>query len=89
LLSSGREGWQGSECGQPGVDVRATKWYNSYTNEVRLRSTQEPEVEEESQTGDCFEEAREIFTRPYYQDQRSDLPEQYRAIGWVETSSIR
>jgi uncharacterized DUF497 family protein len=30
-----------------------------------------------------FEEAREIFSRPYYLDQRSDLPEQYRAIGWV------
>jgi uncharacterized DUF497 family protein len=29
------------------------------------------------------EEAQEIFARPYYQDQRSDLPEQYRAIGWV------
>lgn len=24
-----------------------------------------------------------MFSRPYYQDQRSDLPEQYRAIGWV------
>jgi uncharacterized DUF497 family protein len=30
-----------------------------------------------------FEEAQEIFSRPYYQDQRSDVPEQYRAIGWV------
>jgi uncharacterized DUF497 family protein len=30
-----------------------------------------------------FEEAQEIFTQPYYQDQRSDDPEQYRAIGWV------
>lgn len=30
-----------------------------------------------------FEEAQEMFERPYYQDQRSDLPEQYRAIGWV------
>ena len=30
-----------------------------------------------------FEEVREVFARPYYQDQRSDLPEQYRAIGWV------
>ena len=30
-----------------------------------------------------FEEAQEIFARPYYLDQRSDLPEQYRAIGWV------
>jgi uncharacterized DUF497 family protein len=30
-----------------------------------------------------FEEAREVFEHPYYQDQRSDDPEQYRAIGWV------
>ena len=30
-----------------------------------------------------FEEVQELFSRPYYQDQRSDLPEQYRAIGWV------
>lgn len=32
-----------------------------------------------------FEEAQEIFTRPYYLDQRSELPEQLRAIGWVGT----
>lgn len=30
-----------------------------------------------------FEEAREMFGHPYYQDRRSDDPEQYRAIGWV------
>ena len=30
-----------------------------------------------------FEEAQKIFSHPYYLDQRSDLPEQYRAIGWV------
>ena len=30
-----------------------------------------------------FEEAQEIFSHPYYLDQRSDLREQYRAIGWV------
>lgn len=30
-----------------------------------------------------FEEVQEIFMHPYYLDQRSDLPEQYRAIGWV------
>ena len=30
-----------------------------------------------------FEEVQQIFARPYYLDQRSDLPEQYRAIGWV------
>ncbi|HTJ29731.1 MAG TPA: BrnT family toxin [Acidobacteriaceae bacterium] len=31
-----------------------------------------------------FEEAQQIFSRPHYVDQCSDLPEQYRAIGWVE-----
>jgi uncharacterized DUF497 family protein len=31
-----------------------------------------------------FEEAKEIFDHAYYQDQRSDDPEQYRAIGWVQ-----
>jgi uncharacterized DUF497 family protein len=30
-----------------------------------------------------FEEAQEIFSHPYYLDQRSEVPEQYRAIGWV------
>jgi uncharacterized DUF497 family protein len=30
-----------------------------------------------------FEEVQEIWTHPYYLDQRSDYPEQYRAIGWV------
>lgn len=30
-----------------------------------------------------FEEAQEMFSRPYWLDQRSDVPEQYVAIGWV------
>ena len=30
-----------------------------------------------------FEEAQELWSKPYYLDQRSDRPEQYRAIGWV------
>ncbi len=30
-----------------------------------------------------FEEAEEIFRHPYFIDRRSDVPEQYRAIGWV------
>ncbi len=30
-----------------------------------------------------FEEVQEIFSRPYYLDERSDTPEEYRAIGWV------
>jgi uncharacterized DUF497 family protein len=35
------------------------------------------------QRGIGFEEAQGLFDRPYYLDQRSDIPEQYRAIGWV------
>jgi uncharacterized DUF497 family protein len=31
-----------------------------------------------------FEEVQEIFQHPYYLDERADLPEQYRAIGWVQ-----
>ena len=30
-----------------------------------------------------FEVAKKIWSYPYYQDSRSDDPEQYRAIGWV------
>lgn len=30
-----------------------------------------------------FEEVQELFSHPYYMDQRSDVAEQYRAIGWV------
>ena len=31
-----------------------------------------------------FEEAQEIFSHLYYQDQRKDQPNQYRAIGWAK-----
>ncbi|MFN0171394.1 MAG: hypothetical protein ACKV22_33680 [Bryobacteraceae bacterium] len=30
-----------------------------------------------------FEEARELFSQPYWLDRRSDVPEQYVAVGWV------
>jgi len=30
-----------------------------------------------------FEEVQELFFRPYWLEQRSDVPEQYRAIGRV------
>jgi uncharacterized DUF497 family protein len=42
------------------------------------------QLRENPRRGIGFEEATGIFGRPYYQDQRSDLPEQYRAIGWVD-----
>lgn len=30
-----------------------------------------------------FEEAQALFDRPYWLDQRCDVPEQYVAVGWV------
>ena len=36
-----------------------------------------------SKRGIGFEEVRELFSRPYWLDQRCDVPEQYLAIGWV------
>jgi uncharacterized DUF497 family protein len=30
-----------------------------------------------------FIEVQQIWNSPYYLDQRSEVPEQYRAIGWV------
>ena len=31
-----------------------------------------------------FEESLEVWQQPHYIDRRSDLPEQFRAIGWVK-----
>ncbi len=33
--------------------------------------------------GISFEEAKSLWEEPYYEDFRSDDPEQFRAIGWV------
>ena len=30
-----------------------------------------------------FEEVRELFSQPYWLDRRSDVPEQFLAVGWV------
>ena len=41
------------------------------------------QLRENPRRGIGFEEAAEIFDHPYCLDRRSDLPEQYCAIGWV------
>jgi uncharacterized DUF497 family protein len=40
-------------------------------------------LRENPHRGIGFEETQKVFDRPYYLDQCSDVPEQYRAIGWV------
>jgi len=37
----------------------------------------------DARRGIGFEEAQELFSRPYWLDRRSDVPEQFVAIGWV------
>ena len=49
----------------------------------RFSETKSQALRRNPKRGIGFEEAGEIFAHPYYQDQRSDDPEQYRAIGWV------
>jgi len=50
---------------------------------VRFDPQKSKRLRAEPKRGVGFEEARAIFDRPYYLDQRRDIPEQYRAIGWV------
>ena len=35
------------------------------------------------QRGIGFEEAQELFSQSYWLDRRSDIPEQFLAVGWV------
>ena len=65
------------------------QWYNSYTSsQVRFHfsKAKSEALRKNPKRGIGFEEAQEIFAHPYYQDQRCDDPEQYRAIGWVKGS---
>jgi uncharacterized DUF497 family protein len=59
-------------------------WYKGYTS-VRFQfdARKSAKLRSNAKRGIGFEEAQEIFSHPYYRDQRSDVPEQYRAIGWV------
>jgi uncharacterized DUF497 family protein len=64
--------------------AKALVWYNCYTT---MRFSFDPRksrrLSTNPQRGIGFEEVQELFSRPYWLDQRSDVPEQFRAIGWV------
>lgn len=40
-------------------------------------------LRENPRRGIGFEEAQELFSKPYWLDRRSDVPEQFLAVGWV------
>ena len=56
-----------------------------YAKRVRFRfdAKKSKSLHNNPRRGIGFEEAQELWGKPYYLDQRSDRPEQYRAIGWV------
>jgi uncharacterized DUF497 family protein len=59
-------------------------WYNSYTKmRFHFDERKSKRLKANPKRGIGFDEAQEIFSHPYYLDQRSDMPEQCRAIGWV------
>jgi len=50
----------------------------------RFNKAKSESLKRNPKRGIGFEEAQEVFTCPYYQDQRSDDPERRRASGWVQ-----
>jgi uncharacterized DUF497 family protein len=60
------------------------KWYNSH---IRMRfsfdSRKSRRLRANPRRCIGFEEARELFSKPYWLDRRSDVPEQFLAVGWV------
>jgi hypothetical protein len=52
-------------------------------NAISVRSSKEPPAEANPRRRIGFEEAQEIFSHPFYMDQRIEFQEQFRAIGWV------
>jgi uncharacterized DUF497 family protein len=49
----------------------------------RFDRSKSERVRKNPKRGIGFEEAQEIFERPYYLEVRNDLPLQHIAIGWV------
>jgi uncharacterized DUF497 family protein len=71
--------------GTPQCEIISGLWYNCYTiaNAVPFRFAEKRTTSGKPEARSRLEEVQEVFSHPYYQDQRSDVPEQYRAIGWV------
>ena len=51
---------------------------------IRFDKSKSKHLRKNPKRGIGFEEVQEIFQHPYFEDCRSDDPEQFRAIGWVK-----
>ena len=60
-------------------------WYNSYTGlRLHFDLRKSCKLRADAERGIGFEEAAEVFLGPHGIDRRTDVPEQFRAIGWVK-----
>ena len=76
IMSRGQKpGIGGTSRGRCSITVIPVRLHFDERKSQRLRAN--------PRRGIGFEEVQEIFSHPYYLDQRSDVPEQHRAIGWV------
>lgn len=59
------------------------KRHNSYTHLVRFKYDPDKSlaIKNNPHRGIDFEQAKEIWEHPYYEDFKSDDPEQFRVIG--------
>ena len=59
-------------------------WYNCYIAvPFHFDPRKSKRLRAKPRRGIGFEEVRVLFSKPYWLDPRADVPEQYRAIGWV------
>src|SRR6266705_502137 len=61
----------------------SSEWYNSHIRCASASMLGRASASESPRRGIGFEEALELFSKPYWLDQRSAVPEQYLAVGWV------
>lgn len=65
----------------------ACHWYNCYTIKMerfKFDPNKSETLRNNPKRGIGFEEVQEIWLHPYYEDYRSDDPDQYRVIGWAQ-----
>jgi uncharacterized DUF497 family protein len=59
-------------------------WYNCYTGlRPHFDETKSGKLRANRKRGVGFEEASELFCQPHCIDQRSEIPEQHRVVGWI------
>jgi hypothetical protein len=59
----------------------SSQWYNSHIECVLASTREKGRLRANPRRGIGFEKAQELFSKPYWLDQRSDFSEQFLAVG--------